>query len=168
MEAADRILLTLTPEVTAIKNANLILAGQGLGSFPASKVIPLVNKHSEGWGIAPEAIGKAIGRPIGAVIPADAPAMLTAANRGQPVVMIAAKSRAGRPFVALEKLVPSAEQLAQERVAAVARATLPAGAGRALPEGELRELGQRSDEERREGCARWVPLLRNRFDNKQS
>jgi pilus assembly protein CpaE len=166
MEVADRILLTLTPEVTAIKNANLILGGQGLGSYPASKLIPLVNKHSEGWGIAPEAIGKAIGRPIGVVIPADGPAMLTAANRGQPVMMT--PGRAARPFIALEKLVPSAEQLAQERVAAVAESAPSASGARPLPESQLRALGQRSDEEGREGCARWVPFLRNRVNGKQS
>jgi pilus assembly protein CpaE len=168
MEEADRILLTLTPEVTAIKNANLILAVPGVGSYPASKMIPLLNKHNEGWGIAPEAIGKAIGRAIGAVIPADGQAMLTAANRGQPVVMTAARSRAGRPFIALEKLVPSAEQLAQERVAAVAQEAATAGTGRALPQDGLRELGQRFDVEGRQGCARWIPFLRNRFDREQS
>jgi pilus assembly protein CpaE len=168
LNAADRILLTLTPEVTAIKNANLLLTGQQMRSYPAAKVIPLVNKHSEGWGISPEAIEKAVGRPIGAVIPADGKAMLTAANRGQPVVTTAPRSRAGRPFMALEKLVPTVEQLAQERVAAVAESvSQPASAGR-LPETDIRELSRELDGERREGCARWIPFLRNRSDSEMS
>jgi pilus assembly protein CpaE len=164
LAAADRILVTLTPEVTAIKNANLLLAGRVLRSYPSEKVIPLVNKYSQAWGIDPEAIGKALGRPVGAVIPADGKTMLDAANRGQPVVMAAPNSRAARPFMALEKLVPSTEQLAGERMAAVTQPAPPAGPARLLPDDGLRELGRRLDEERRQGCARWIPFLRKRSD----
>jgi pilus assembly protein CpaE len=168
LEAADRILVTLTPEVTAVKNANLLLGGKHLRPYPVAKVIPLVNKYNQTWGIDPEAIGKALGRPVGAVIPADGPAMLDAANRGQPVVMAAPRARAARPFLALEKLIPSAEELARERMAAVARSAPAADPVRTLPNDELLELGQRLDDGRREGCARWIPFLRRRADGGRS
>ncbi len=160
LDRADRVVLVTTQEVSAIKSANHYLRMSGPQSYPRDKILVVLNKYEKVWGIDQAALGSAIGRSVDVVVPADYNSAFAATNRGQPVLISAARSGLTRPLLELEALVPDQERLEFERaelereISAVPPVFIrddPTGA-----QAKLEELVGRL------GCARWLPFLAGR------
>jgi len=162
LDLADRIVLLVTPEVTAIKNTNLFLTTPGMRGSPPEKVIPLLNKYNSSWGITPEAVGNAIGQVVKLVVPADGEATTAASNNGRPVLLDSPRSSMAKSLLALEKLVPDSAQLADE-LAELARQKReeppPPIVSQRTPAQEWGPAAGPAGREERRGCARWLPFL---------
>jgi pilus assembly protein CpaE len=168
LDAVDRVILVVTPEVTTVKNVNMFLKMSGPRSFPLGKVVPLLNKYHSMWGITPQTVTDTIGQTVALAIPADEGAARSSVNRGRPVLLSAPRSQMVRPLLDLEKLIPDHEKLADE-LAELARqregVPPPPIAGQE-PRGE-EAIESPGDEEfkvqeEERGCARWIPFLGRR------
>lgn len=157
---ADRVVMVVTQEVTAIKSANLYLRTPEPRGYPPEKILVVLNKYDRVWGIDPAALGAAIGRPVDLVLPADESAACAAANRGRPVLISAQRSGLVRPLLDLEKMVPDLQRL-EDELAEHARESSVAHPPFVMdePSGEQFSLDHLAD---RFGCARWLPFLARR------
>ncbi len=160
LDLADRVILTLTPAITAVKNTHLLLNTASMKTYSLEKVIPLLNKFNSNWGITAEAVGNAIGRPVDLVIKADRASAVAAANRGTPLIFHAPRSPVTKSLIDLEKLVPDIGKLADELTEAARRKDESApppivSTARGQDQGEL----DWSFAQDRQGCARWIPFL---------
>jgi len=165
LDLVDRVILVVTPEVTAIKSANLFLRMPGPRAFPPRKVLPLLNKYHRVWGITPESVGDTIGQMVSLTVPDDEGAALTAVNRGQPVLLSAPRSSMVRPLLELEKLMPDQEQLAEEllELAQQRKSAPPPPIIEPLSSSQEKETAEGEDEQKeRRGCSRWIPFLGRR------
>lgn len=165
-ELVDRVILVLTPELTAVNSVYSLLMMSHMRSFPPGKIILVMNKYSRAWGISPAAVGDTIGRPVVMAVPADNAVALDAANRGEPVLLSAPRSEIAKHLAALERVVPDGDQLAanleemaqraQEELEAHKQAELAA----LLAEDVTADVTapEAAPDERR-GCARWFPGL---------
>jgi Flp pilus assembly CpaE family ATPase len=164
LDAVDRVILVITPEITTVKNVNMFLRMPGPRSFPLGKVIPLLNKYHSMWGITPETVTETIGQTVTLAIPADEGAVSSSINRGRPVLLSAPRSKTVRPLLDLEKLIPDHQQLADE-IAELAQqregVPPPPIDGQETPEDAAAESRPEVQEEER-GCARWIPFLGRR------
>jgi pilus assembly protein CpaE len=163
-DLADRVVWLVTPEVTTIKNAHLLLTSDALRDYPPDKLIAVLNKYSDVWGVTPDAVSKAMGRPIALIIPADDAAAVLAANQGRPVLLSTPRSPITRSLLALERLIPSRpDPESRTEPVAVPRMDLEPASPRSPP------LVDRLIEwARRQSWNRWlsylqIPSLRNRF-----
>ena len=157
LDLADWVVVVVTQEVTAIKNAHLIMSA--LREYVSNDVAPVLNKFNDAWGITPHMIGDVIGRPIQAVIPADGETAGAAVDRGRPVLLSAPRSWMTRQIWALESLVPTGDQLVKAS-RLKERSEIPISA----PARE--DVAPTLDLEGRSGCARWIPFLRQRSGRK--
>lgn len=170
LDLVDRVILIVTPEVTAIKSANLFLRMPGPRAFPPRKVLPLLNKYNRVWGITPESVGDTIGQIVSLTVPEDESAALIAVNRGQPVLLSAPRSSMVRPLLELEKLMPDQEQLAEElfELAQQKKSAPPPPIIEPLSSSQEKETVEGEDAEgeteqkERRGCSRWIPFLGRR------
>jgi len=88
MDAADIILLTLTPEVAVLKNATLFLhVAEQLGLRDRVRVV--VNRAGGPYGLTLDQISAYFGGQVVAALPSDGATVVTAANRGEPYVTMA-------------------------------------------------------------------------------
>ena len=159
LDLADRVILVMTPELTALKNANLLFTTPHLRHFGPEKVIALLNQYSHTWGISPDAVSKAIGRPVNLTIPVDRTAAVAAVNRGEPVVLAAPRSPMVKPILALEDLVPDAGEMANE-LAELERQKRAGAPPPLTPLLSQDDLVRAFELDERRGCARWIPWLR--------
>jgi len=160
LNLADRVVVVTTPEVTAIKNVNLLMMMPGLRACPPEKLVLLLNKYSSVWGITSEVVSDALGRTVALVIPADNEAAIEAANRGRPVLLFAPRSPMVRAVVTLAELIPDREQLSDElaEMARRRRAKSPPPIASTPSPSPVEKAGR----EKRRGCARWIPFLGRR------
>ncbi|MBN1977292.1 MAG: response regulator [Anaerolineae bacterium] len=80
------IVLVVTPNIPAIKNARMFLEIAGKLGYPTENIALVVNRADRRTGIRVDQIAQAL-IPVAAQIPPDDQAVLTAANRGVPFVM---------------------------------------------------------------------------------
>lgn len=162
LDLADRVVLLLTPEITAIKSVHLLLMMRGLRSSPPEKVILLMNKYDSTWGITPAAVGDAVGWPVTITVPADGVTAIEAANRGEPVLLCAPRSAMARQLAALERLVPDRQRLGadQPEVARGRRKRPPAPVVAVPIRGRSAAVTAETTEgPQGPGCLRWVRRL---------
>jgi pilus assembly protein CpaE len=168
LDLVDRAILVITPEVTALKNVNLFLKTPEPRRYPPGKIVPLINKYHQRWGISPESVGSTIGHQVRMVIPEDETSALAAVNRGRPVILSASRSPMVKPLLDPTALMPDKEQLAEELAELAAQK-------RSAPPPPIRQRPIRRDDRpralipthvddlepkvEREGCARWIPFL---------
>ncbi|WP_242395678.1 AAA family ATPase [Anaeromyxobacter oryzisoli] len=107
VEASDRILLVLTQEIPAVRDARRCVdLLRRLGC--EDKVTVVVNRHRKGQQIDDAVIADTVGLPVGAVIANDYPAVIQAVNRGAFVADDAPRAQVTRDLAALaETLVPA-------------------------------------------------------------
>ncbi len=168
LDLVDRVILVITPEVTALKSASLYLKTSEPRQYPPGKIVPLINKYHRRWGITPESVKSTIGHEVQMVIPEDELSALMAANRGRPVLLSASRSPMVRPLLDLAALIPDQEELAQElaELAAQKRSAAPPpivqspshDANQPPKPIRVREEDQELRQEQ-QGCARWIPFL---------
>ncbi len=87
MDAADRILLVVSPDIPAIKDAKLFFEVTDALEYPASKTIMVLNKADPHNNIRVEDIQHSIKHPVAAQIPLEERTATLAANQGIPYMM---------------------------------------------------------------------------------
>jgi pilus assembly protein CpaE len=88
-DIADKIILVATPTLPAIKNTRLVLDVWDALEYPIEKTVFVLNRmqsERERGRISPEAIENNLKRKVEAQIPIDDRAMISAVNRGVPLV----------------------------------------------------------------------------------
>ncbi len=87
LDAANRVVLLLTPEIPAVKNTRLYFdIAEGLG-YPPEKNMLVLNKWDRRSGIRPEKLEGAFNHPLNGVIPLDERTVLSSVNQGTPFVL---------------------------------------------------------------------------------
>ncbi|BDG01207.1 AAA family ATPase [Anaeromyxobacter oryzae] len=82
LDAADEIMLVVTQEVPAVRDARRCVdLLRRLGADDKLKLI--VNRFQKGLQITPAVVSETVGLPIAATVPNDYPAVIRAVNRGQ-------------------------------------------------------------------------------------
>jgi pilus assembly protein CpaE len=105
LDLADVILLTMTQDVPALKNASRCLnIFQRLGYGP-DKVKLVLNRYAKRADLDDDAIADALGRPVAATVANDFPMVIKAMNEGTLLVENAPKAQVTRDIRALVPLV---------------------------------------------------------------
>jgi len=104
MEISDWILLVVTPDIPAIKNARLLLEALDALDYLA-KTRLVINMAGRKDGITEKDIATHIKHPIFATIPRDNGTVTSAANQGVPVMVSSQKSPIARSIANLANLV---------------------------------------------------------------
>lgn len=116
MEISDWILLVVTPDIPAIKNARLLLEALDALDYLA-KTRLVINMAGRKDGITEKDIATHIKHPIFATIPRDNGTVTSAANQGVPVMVSSQKSPIARSIANLADLVEDeSAQQAESRV----------------------------------------------------
>lgn len=164
VDLADRMIVLVTQEVTALKNGKLVLDLPGIRDSSPEKLVLLLNKYDRAWGITPQAVGDFLGRPVASVIPADRPAAVLAANRGEPVLLSAPGSGMVRPLRQLGEQVPGDGPAEREQVPGVQPEVErpPSIISRRRPSPAPDRGEEKTAPRKRRGWRRWIPFLRRR------
>lgn len=86
LDMADIILLVTTPEITSLKDSKLCLEVMKDLEYPDDKVRVILNRSNEHLGISQEDIEKSLNIFVKGHVPSDGISIVTALNRGIPVV----------------------------------------------------------------------------------
>jgi pilus assembly protein CpaE len=109
LDACDRILLVVTQEVPAVRDARRCF--QLLERLGVSDRVKLVvNRFDKGAEIGPPVIAETVGAPVAATIPNDYPAVLRGINRGQLLFDHAPRAQVTRSVAQLVSVVGHAAQ----------------------------------------------------------
>ena len=109
LELADRVLLVLTPEITALRGAKLFLERAERAGLSRERIMPVLNRFPAAGGLQRKAIEETLGAPVQATVPDDVRLVTYSINRGVPVVQSHGSSGVARQIQALAKaLVQSA------------------------------------------------------------
>ncbi len=87
LDLADRIVVVVTPDIPAIKNARLFFEITDALSYPPNKIMLIINKVDRRTGITAQMIEDNIKHQVAAQIPLDEATVLNAINRGAPFVL---------------------------------------------------------------------------------
>jgi pilus assembly protein CpaE len=105
LDMADKIILTMTQDVPALKNANRCIGVLRQLGYDRSKLKLVVNRHTRGDKLDEDAIADALGVPVDAVVSNDFPTVIKAVNQGMLVVDMAPRSRVTKDIRGLVPLV---------------------------------------------------------------
>jgi pilus assembly protein CpaE len=87
LDQADLVVLSVTQDIPAIKNARLFLDLLNTIGVQRSRICFVVNKLDKRIGITPEKIGENLKQPVEAMIPLDEKIVIPSVNRGVPFVL---------------------------------------------------------------------------------
>ncbi len=87
LDAADRIIVPLTPDIPAVKNIRHLLEIAKDLDYPEDKVVLVLNRADPQIGITAEAIQRHIKHPVSASIRDNGRIPLAAINRGVPLII---------------------------------------------------------------------------------
>ncbi len=87
LDLADRIVVVVTPDIPAIKNARLFFEITDALSYPPNKIMLIINKVDRRTGITAQMIEDNIKHQVATQIPLDEATVLNAINRGVPFVI---------------------------------------------------------------------------------
>ena len=105
LDNADRIVLVVTLEVTALKNLKLFLdMAESLG-YPARKLMLTVNRGDSSTGIGTKEVEEKIRLKVVSMLANDWKTTTLATNRGVPLVISHPDSRLAKDFMALAQTV---------------------------------------------------------------
>ena len=85
LELADRVLLVLTPEITSLRGARLLLEHMEATGLARERIVPVLNRYPQRGALQQQAIENALGMSIGATIPDDPKLVTYSVNRGVPL-----------------------------------------------------------------------------------
>jgi pilus assembly protein CpaE len=87
LDAADRVVVLLPPEIAAVKNTRLFFdIAERLG-YPPEKIMLVLNKWDRRSGIRPERLESVFNHKVDGVVPVDDRTVLLSVNQGQPFVL---------------------------------------------------------------------------------
>ncbi len=105
LELADRLLLVLVPEITALRDAaRLVRQVLELG-MPRERMLLILNRSPVRGGLRRQDVEGAVGLPVRFELANDTPLVTYSTNRGVPLALSHPRSRLGRQFSALAKAV---------------------------------------------------------------
>jgi pilus assembly protein CpaE len=103
LDASQKILVVLTQDVPAVRNAKRCLDLFRRLGYGDSKVSLLVNRFQKNPDLSPRVIEETTGLPVAGTLANDFQAAITAINRGLPLLSVAPRSRLTKD---IEHLVP--------------------------------------------------------------
>ncbi|MCL6430534.1 MAG: response regulator [Anaerolineae bacterium] len=115
LELADRMLLVLTPDITALRGARVLIERARQAGFPPERVSPLLNRYPQRSGLHRRQIESALGMPIRATLPDDVRLVTYSINRGVPLVESHRRSRIGRQMTALAREILASARPGEKR-----------------------------------------------------
>jgi pilus assembly protein CpaE len=87
LDITDLLLLVITQDIPAIKNARLFLDLLNTLGVQRDKVCLVMNRYDKRIAITPDRVGENLKQPVAAVIPLDERVVIPAVNRGIPFVL---------------------------------------------------------------------------------
>ena len=105
LDAADRIILIVAPDIPAIKDSKLFFEVTDALEYPPSKTILILNKADPHNSIRAEDIQHSIKHPVSAQIPLDERTASLAANQGIPYIVSARTNKLGQATTTLVRLI---------------------------------------------------------------
>jgi pilus assembly protein CpaE len=105
LDAADRIILVIAPDIPAIKDAKLFFEVTDALEYPTSKTLLVLNKADSHNNIRAEDIQHSIKHPVSAQLPLDERTATLAANQGVPYMAGARSNKLGQATMTLARLV---------------------------------------------------------------
>lgn len=105
LDAADRVLLVLTQDVPALKNAHRCLNIFTRLGYERDKILPVINRFQKRSELDRDAIGDALGHPVAATISNDFPTVVRAINEGALLTQLAPRARVTRDICELVPLL---------------------------------------------------------------
>jgi len=87
LEAADKIILVVSLELSAIKSAKVFLEVADLLKFPHEKILPVISRSTVPGGVSVADVEAVLGRAVSARIPSDERATTRAINEGDPIML---------------------------------------------------------------------------------
>ncbi len=108
LELADRVLVVLTPEITALRGAKLFLERAGRLGLAPERVVPVLNRFPQAGGLQRPAIEETLGMAAQATIPDEVKLVTFSINRGVPAVQSHGRSRLARHVGALARSLAKA------------------------------------------------------------
>jgi pilus assembly protein CpaE len=87
LDRADIIVLVVTQDIPAIKNARLFLDLLNTLGISRDRICFVMNKYDKRIAITPEKVGENLKQEVGAVVPLDERIVIPAVNRGVPFVL---------------------------------------------------------------------------------
>jgi len=103
LEIADRVLLVLTPEITALRGARLFLEHANALGLPRDRVVPVLNRFPQRGGLQRRDVENALGMTVQVTIPDDVKLVTYSINRGVPLFESHARSGIARQVSILAK-----------------------------------------------------------------
>jgi pilus assembly protein CpaE len=104
LDAADRVLLLVTQEVAAVRNAQRCLEVFGKLGYAQDKVQVVLNRFQKGAAIGSAVIEETLGVPLAATVANDFPALARAVGKGAVLVEDAPRAQVTRDVEALAPL----------------------------------------------------------------
>lgn len=86
LDEADMIVLVVTPEIVALRNAARFVQLTNQLGYPTDKLLVVVNRANAGKGISPAVIEQQLQRKVAVAIPSDGRALVEAMNVGELIV----------------------------------------------------------------------------------
>ncbi len=103
LDMADRVLLVLTPEITALRGAKLFLERASALGLSRERVVAVLNRFPQRGGLQRRDIENALGMSAQVMIPDDAKLVTYSINRGVPLVESHERSPLARQMSTLAK-----------------------------------------------------------------
>lgn len=101
LELADRALLVLTPEITALRGAKLFLEWAARQGLPYERIMPVLNRYPQRGGLERKVVESALGLKVAAGVADEARLITYSINRGIAVVESHPRSKPARALSAL-------------------------------------------------------------------
>lgn len=98
LDSADRIVISVLPEMVGLRNARLLLDGLNERGYPEDKVWLLVNRSTMAGGVKQRDIEARLKLPISFAVPDDQPLATHSINRGVPVLLSHERSALARSY----------------------------------------------------------------------
>jgi pilus assembly protein CpaE len=105
LDAADIVIVTVTQDVPALKNANRCLAILKRLGYDRNIIKLVLNRYTKDKGVDREAISDALGFEVSAVVSNDFPTVVAAVNEGRLLTELAPRARVTRDIASLVTLV---------------------------------------------------------------
>lgn len=105
LDAADRIIMTVLPEMTGLRNTRLMLEELGRRGYKEGKIWLVLNRATIQGGISRRDIEQRLHVKVTHTVPDDQPLVSHSINRGVPIMLAKPKSAVGRSINALAKQI---------------------------------------------------------------
>lgn len=96
LDNADYVVMTITPDIPALKNANRCLRLFSRLGYPKEKIKLVLNRYRKTRNLNTDSISDALGRTITATIANDFPVVIESINQGRPLVQTHPNSKVAK------------------------------------------------------------------------